>query len=99
MDVVVVCNGCTDEIPRASPGVLSQQSKLSSPTWRTRFEFPGVIADDSYERLQFRPTAMPMSVLDTRNYQKGVKISKAAMKCLDITGDQSIPIMLKWAST
>ena len=29
------------------------------------------------------------SALDTRNYQKGIKISKAAMKCLDITGDQT----------
>jgi hypothetical protein len=31
------------------------------------------------------------SVLDTRNYQKGIKISKAAMKCLDIIGDQFHP--------
>jgi hypothetical protein len=31
------------------------------------------------------------SALDTRNYQKGIKISKAAMKCLDITGDQFHP--------
>jgi Rhodopirellula transposase DDE domain len=31
------------------------------------------------------------SVLDTRNYQKGIKVSKAAMKCLDITGDQFHP--------
>jgi Rhodopirellula transposase DDE domain len=30
-------------------------------------------------------------VLDTRNYQKGIKISKAAMKCLDIIGDQFHP--------
>ena len=28
------------------------------------------------------------SALDTRIYQKGIKISKVAMKCLDITGDQ-----------
>jgi Rhodopirellula transposase DDE domain len=28
------------------------------------------------------------SALDTRSYQKGIKVSKAAMKCLDITGDQ-----------
>jgi hypothetical protein len=31
------------------------------------------------------------SALDTRNYQKGIKISKAAMKCLDIIGDQFHP--------
>ena len=31
------------------------------------------------------------SVLDTRSYQKGIKVSKAAMKCLDITGDQFHP--------
>jgi Rhodopirellula transposase DDE domain len=29
------------------------------------------------------------SALDTRNYQKGIKISKAAMKCLDIIGDHA----------
>ena len=28
------------------------------------------------------------SVRDTRSYQKGIKVSKAQMKCLDITGDQ-----------
>ena len=31
------------------------------------------------------------SALDTRTYQKGIKISKVAMKCLDITGDQFHP--------
>jgi len=31
------------------------------------------------------------SVLDTRSYQKGIKVSKAQMKCLDITGDQFHP--------
>ena len=31
------------------------------------------------------------SVLDTRSYQKGIKVSDAAMKCLDITGDQFPP--------
>jgi hypothetical protein len=31
------------------------------------------------------------SALDTRNYQKGIKISQAAMKCLDIIGDQFQP--------
>jgi hypothetical protein len=31
------------------------------------------------------------SALDTRNYQKGIKISKAEMKCLEITGDQFHP--------
>jgi hypothetical protein len=31
------------------------------------------------------------SALDTRCYQKGIKVSKAAMKCLDITGDQFHP--------
>src|SRR5580658_10520438 len=31
------------------------------------------------------------SALDTRTYQKGIKVSKAAMKCLDITGDQFHP--------
>ena len=31
------------------------------------------------------------SALDTRSYQKGIKISKVAMKCLDITGDQFHP--------
>src|ERR1700726_3632047 len=31
------------------------------------------------------------SALDTRSYQKGIKVSKAAMKCLDITGDQFHP--------
>jgi hypothetical protein len=29
--------------------------------------------------------------VDTRSYQKGIKVSKAAMKCLDITGDQFHP--------
>src|SRR5450432_1849108 len=29
--------------------------------------------------------------LDTRSYQKGIKVSKAAMKCLDIIGDQFHP--------
>ena len=27
------------------------------------------------------------SALDTRTYQKGIKVSKAAMNCLDIIGD------------
>jgi len=31
------------------------------------------------------------SVLDTRTYQKGIKVSNAAMTCLDITGDQFHP--------
>jgi Rhodopirellula transposase DDE domain len=31
------------------------------------------------------------SALDTCNYQKGIKISKAAMKCPDIIGDQFRP--------
>jgi Rhodopirellula transposase DDE domain len=31
------------------------------------------------------------SALDMRTYQNGIKISKAAMKCLDITGDQFHP--------
>ena len=31
------------------------------------------------------------SALDTRSYQKGIKISKAQMRCLDITGDQFHP--------
>jgi len=31
------------------------------------------------------------SALDTRNYRKGIKVSKAEMKCLDITGDQFHP--------
>jgi len=31
------------------------------------------------------------SALDTRSYQKGIKISKAQMKCLNITGDQFHP--------
>jgi len=31
------------------------------------------------------------SALDTRTYQKGIKVSKAAMKSLDITGDQFHP--------
>jgi Rhodopirellula transposase DDE domain len=31
------------------------------------------------------------SVLDQRNYRKGIKISKAEMKCLDITGDPFHP--------
>ncbi len=31
------------------------------------------------------------SALDTRSYQKGIKVSKAAMKCLDITADQFHP--------
>ena len=31
------------------------------------------------------------SVLDTRSYQKGIKVSKAQMKCLDISGDQFHP--------
>jgi Rhodopirellula transposase DDE domain len=31
------------------------------------------------------------SALDTRSYQKGIKVSKAAMKCLDVTGDQFHP--------
>jgi hypothetical protein len=31
------------------------------------------------------------SALDTRSYKKGIKISKAAMKCLNITGDQFHP--------
>ena len=31
------------------------------------------------------------SVLDTRSYRKGIKVSKAAMKSLDITGDQFHP--------
>ena len=36
------------------------------------------------------------SALDTRSYQKGIKVSKAEMKCLDITGDQFHP---KWNYT
>ena len=31
------------------------------------------------------------SVLDTRTYQKGIKVTNAAMKCLDIIGDQFHP--------
>jgi DDE family transposase len=31
------------------------------------------------------------SVLDTRTYPKGIKVTNAAMKCLDITGDQFHP--------
>ena len=31
------------------------------------------------------------SALDTRSYQKGIKVSKAAMRCLDITGDHFHP--------
>jgi hypothetical protein len=31
------------------------------------------------------------SVLDPRNYRKGIKISKAEIKSLDITGDQFHP--------
>jgi hypothetical protein len=31
------------------------------------------------------------SALDTRSYQKGIKVSKAAMQCLDIIGDQFHP--------
>jgi hypothetical protein len=31
------------------------------------------------------------SVLDTRSYQKGIKVSNAEMKFLDITGDQFHP--------
>ena len=31
------------------------------------------------------------SVLDTRSYQKGIKVSKAEMKRLNITGDQFHP--------
>jgi hypothetical protein len=31
------------------------------------------------------------SALDTRSYQKGIKVSKAAMKCLDIIADQFHP--------
>jgi Rhodopirellula transposase DDE domain len=31
------------------------------------------------------------SALDTRTYQKGIKVSKAAMKGLDITGDHFHP--------
>jgi hypothetical protein len=31
------------------------------------------------------------STLDTRSYRKGIKVSKAQMKCLDVTGDQFRP--------
>ena len=31
------------------------------------------------------------SALDTRYYRKGIKVSKAQMKCLDIAGDQFHP--------
>jgi len=31
------------------------------------------------------------SALDTRSYQKGIKVSYAEMKCLGITGDQFHP--------
>jgi hypothetical protein len=31
------------------------------------------------------------SALDTRSYHKGIKVSKAAMKCIDITRDQFHP--------
>jgi hypothetical protein len=31
------------------------------------------------------------TALDTRNYRKGIKVSKAEMQCLDITGDQFHP--------
>ena len=31
------------------------------------------------------------SALDTRSYRKGIKVSKAQMKCLDIAGDQFHP--------
>jgi len=31
------------------------------------------------------------SALDTRSYQKGIKVRKAEMKLLDITGDQFHP--------
>ena len=31
------------------------------------------------------------SALDMRNYRKGIKVSKAEMKCLDITGDRFHP--------
>ena len=31
------------------------------------------------------------SALDTRSYKKGIKVSKAVMKCLNITGDQFHP--------
>ena len=31
------------------------------------------------------------SALDARSYKKGIKVSKAAMKCLNITGDQFHP--------
>jgi Rhodopirellula transposase DDE domain len=36
------------------------------------------------------------SALDTRSYQKGIKVSKAVMKSLDITGDQFHP---EWTYT
>jgi hypothetical protein len=44
-----------------------------------------------------RPSAVIRSIissesaLDTRSYQKGIKVSNAEMKCLDITGDQFHP--------
>jgi Rhodopirellula transposase DDE domain len=31
------------------------------------------------------------SALDTRTYQKGIKVSRTAMKCLEITGDPFHP--------
>jgi hypothetical protein len=31
------------------------------------------------------------STFDTRSYRKGIKVSKAQMKCLDVTGDRFHP--------
>jgi hypothetical protein len=47
--------------------------------------------DSCRVRILVRGGAGLAGALDTRSYQKGIKVSKAAMKCLDINGDPFHP--------
>ena len=70
-----------------APTVLPHRAELARPTaYRSACRGRALIGATTTK------TGLKVeSALDTRNYQKGIKISKAAMKCLDIIGDQFRP--------
>jgi hypothetical protein len=81
-------NGCTEESMLAHGFELATLGDLM---------FGGFALATPRDTRAGRPSAVIRSIissesaLDTRSYQKGIKVSNAEMKCLDITGDQFHP--------
>ena len=69
-----------------APAVLPHHAELARPAAHDRLAVVELIGATTTK------TGLKVeSALDTRSYKKGIKISKAEMKRLDITGDQFHP--------